>query len=223
MASNGPRHLADRRILAGLVVAVLCGATLLGGVMRGHAAGTSVAAGRMTTLRPSQLPPKCSTVTLTADADTYISQGASGTNYGTGSVLSVFARNNANHRTLISFSLGTAPAGCTLAAAILRVDNGAATTGRTISAYRAGAAWSETTVTWTSHTAAPVGTPVDVAAAGGTMAWTVTAHVQAMFAGPNHGFLLRDTAETGPGNTNYLQQFTSRETATKPQLELQWQ
>ena len=55
------------------------------------------------------------------------------------------------------------------------------------------------------------------------MAWTVTTHVQAMFAGPNHGFLLRDTAETGPGNTNYLQQFTSRETATKPQLELQWQ
>ena len=225
MASHGPRHLVDRRIVAGLVVVLLCGGTLLIGVVRGHAGGMSVVAGRMTTLRPAELPPKCSTVTVTvtADADTYISQGATGSNYGGLGTLSVYARNNQNHRALIHFALPAAPTGCTLTSATLRVNNASATAGRTIAAYAAGEAWSETTVTWASHTALPTGTPVDVAAATGTMSWTVTALVQSMYAGTNHGFLLRDTAETGGGNTNNVQQFTSREGATKPQLELQWQ
>ena len=223
MASHGPRHLVDRRIVAGVVV-VLCGASLLSAVVRGHAAGTPVAAGRMTTLRPAQLPPKCNTVTLTADADTYIDQVLVDANYGTQDPLSVLARNNANHRTLISFPLGVAPSGCTLTSATLRVHNAAATTGRTIAAYRAGMAWTETTVTWASHTAAPAGTAVNRAAAAGTMTWTVTALVQSMYAGSNFGFVLRDTTETGQGNTNYRQQFTSRESATnKPVLELVWQ
>ena len=222
MASNGARAV-DRRIIAGLVVAALCGASLVGALVRGHAAGTTVASARMTTLRPAQLPPKCSTVTLTADADTYINQGVPGTNYGTANPLSVLARNNANHRTLISFTLPTAPTGCTLGSATLRLNHTTATAGRTIAAYRAGAAWAEGTVTWTSHTAAPVGTPVNGTATSGAMTWTVTALVQSMYAGPNHGFLLRDTVETGAGNTNYLQQFTSREGTTKPQLDLAWQ
>jgi hypothetical protein len=223
MAWNGARNPIDRRILAGLIVAALCAATAIGTVGRGHAAGTSVAAGRMTTLRPAQLPPKCSTVTLTASADTFIDQNAPGSNYGSAALLEVLARNNANRRALIQFTLPTAPTGCTLASATLRINNAAATTGRTISAYRAGMAWTEGTVTWTSHTAAPAGTAVNAAAASGSMTWTVTAHVQAMYAGSNHGFLLRDATESGPGNTNYLQQFTSRDGATKPQLDLQWQ
>lgn len=222
MASNGARQ-ADRRILAGLVVVVLCAAGLVGSGVRGHAAGTSVAAGRMTTLRPSQLPPKCSTVTVIAEADTYISQGATGSNYGGLSTLSVYANNNKNHRTLIRFALPAAPTGCTLGSASLLVNNGSATTGRTIAVQAAGAAWDEYTVTWANHTAAPTGTAVDLAAASGTMSWPVTALVQGMYAGSNYGFILRDTSESGGGNTNYLQQFTSRETSTKPQLELRWQ
>lgn len=222
MASNGARQV-DRRILAGLVVAALCAATLMGAVARGHAAGTTVAAQQMTTMRPSQLPPKCSPMTLIADADTYIDQGATGANYGDVGTLSVFARNNANHRTLIHFALPAAPAGCTLASATLLVNNASATTGRTIAAYAAGAAWSEMSVTWANHTAAPTGTAVNVAASAGTMSWPVTALVQSMYAGSNDGFLLRDTSESGNNKTNYLQQFTSREGTTKPQLELQWQ
>jgi hypothetical protein len=42
--------------------------------------------------------------------------------------------------------------------------------------------------------------------------WTVTAHVQAMYQGPNHGFLIRDALE----NTDAEQQFHSREKGENP-------
>lgn len=222
MASNGARQAADRRILAGLAVAALFAVVVAAGAVRGHAAGTPVASGRISTFRPAQLPPKCSTVTVTADADTYINQEATTTSYGSLSTLAVRARNGGNYRALIHFALPAAPTGCTLASATLRVNNASATTGRVISALAAGQAFTETT-TWAQHTAAPTGTAVNVNAAAGSMAWTVTTLVQSMYAGPNHGFVLKDATETGAGNTNYLQQFTSREGATKPQLDLQWQ
>ena len=50
------------------------------------------------------------------------------------------------------------------------------------------------------------------------MQWDVLAQVQAMYAGTNYGFLVKDQTENGAG---VLQQFDSREAATnKPQLVL---
>lgn len=207
-----------------MLVTAVCAATLLGAAVHGQAAGTTVVAGRMTTLRPSQLPPKCSTVTVVADADTYVNQGSPGTNYGSSTTLSVLSRNNANNRALIRFPLPAAPAGCTLGSATLRVRNGSATTGRTIVVNAVGSSWTESTVTWTSNNGNPSGTGVNASAVSGTMQWGVTALVQSMYAGANHGFVLRDSVEqNGGSNTNHLQLFSSRDTANTPELVLLWQ
>jgi large repetitive protein len=54
-----------------------------------------------------------------------------------------------------------------------------------------------------------------VASGPGYREWTVTAVVEAMYAGSNHGFMIRDSLDTGGGP----QGFDSREaTGNRPQL-----
>jgi hypothetical protein len=65
-------------------------------------------------------------------------------------------------------------------------------------------------VTW-SNQPATTGPAATVASAPGYREWSVGAHVQAMFAGGNHGFLVRDAVENGGGME---QGFHSREKGT---------
>ena len=187
----------------------------------GHAAGVAVASARISTFRPSELPPACSApaTTLTASGDTWVNESAQTTSYGAATSMNVVARTGRNGRTLVTFTLPAAPAGCVLASATLRIFNSATAAGRQISAYRAGGAWSEAT-TWTNQPTA-AGTAVNATAAAGWMQWTVTAHVQTLYAGTNNGFLLRDSVEGG--GTLYTNQFSTREaTSNQPQLVLTW-
>ena len=218
-----PRRL---RLLA--LVAVIAALSAGAGVAAtGYAAGTSVASNRLSVFRPSALPPACSphSQTLTAVADTYINQSAVGTNYGSSTTLGVNGRVNQNQRTLVRFTLPTAPTGCTMASATLRMNASSFTTARTLNVFRAGSAWAEDTVTWTSWTAnasTSVGTAVTAASATGWVQWTVTTHVQSHYSGTNHGFVIRDSNETQNGQTPQV--FVSKEAAAnKPELVLQWQ
>ena len=69
---------------------------------------------------------------------------------------------------------------------------------------RVNAAWTEGGVTWTNQPAT-TGTAVTAVtpSGSGTMTWNVTSMVQAMAAGTNHGFLLRDASTTGDAEQGF--------------------
>ncbi|MHA6780363.1 right-handed parallel beta-helix repeat-containing protein [Pseudonocardia saturnea] len=156
-------------------------------------------------------------VTVGADRDAWIEEKDPGKNYGSDSVLKVRAKSGEHSRALIRFALPAVPAGCQIVGAELRVHDGSPVAGRTIQALRVNGAWTEGGVTWanqpaTTGTAATAATP----SGSGTMTWNVTSMVQAMAAGTNHGFLLRDASTSGDAE----QGFHAREKAPDqpPQL-----
>jgi CSLREA domain-containing protein len=157
------------------------------------------------------------TITLSADADAWIDQGSPSSNKGTDSILKVNAKSSNNNRTLVRFALpASPPAGCVVQSATLRLYAASWTTNRTLQVLRINASWSENGVTW-SNQPATTGTAATTTSGNGYRQWTVTEQVQAMYAaGANHGFLVRDATEGGPGRE---QQFHGREKGeSMPQL-----
>lgn len=185
----------------------------------GHATGMAVASERLSTFRPTELPADCPQTVITAGSDTWVNEQQSTSNFGTRASLNVSARAGRRARTLLHFTLPAAPAGCTLASATLRVYNASATTTRSVSVVRAAATWAELGVTWDTQPAM-TGTAVTAAAVVGWMQWTVTNHVQALYAGTNTGFVLLDAVEDGTNPSN--QAFDSLDAVNKPELTLQW-
>lgn len=218
----------SRTLGVALVLAVVAGAFAGDAGRRadvGHAAGVTVSSEPLSTFRPADLPPVCSSHTLTATADTWVNENKADANtaYGSATQLLVTARTNRNAWALVQFTLPAAPAGCTLTSATLTLNNTPTTgsTGRTIQAYRASAAWSESTVTWTTKPTYVTGTVAQATSAAGSMQWTVTGHVESMYSGSNFGFILKDSVDNA-GTTAYTQQFDSRDQPIKPTLVLQW-
>jgi hypothetical protein len=128
----------------------------------------------------------------------------------------VVAKSGDNARALFRFDLPTIPTGCEVTGANLRLYAGSSTSSRTLQALRVNAAWTETGVTW-SNQPATTGTAATTSSGSGWRQWNVLAHVQAMYDGPNHGFLIRDANEGGGGRE---QQFNTKEKApdNPPQL-----
>jgi hypothetical protein len=87
------------------------------------------------------------TVTLTATADTYVSSGASGTNFGTGTVLGVDS--SPVEATYFKFDL-SAYAGRTLQSATLQLRSAGSGSTGTQNVKVASDAWSETGITYNS-------------------------------------------------------------------------
>jgi hypothetical protein len=146
-------------------------------------------------------------VTAASEADSWIMDKDPGKNFGSDSILKVVAKNGENSRALLRFALPALPAGCQITGAELQLRNASAKPGRTIQVFQVAGAWTETGVTWANQPAT-AGPPATAPSASGTMRWNVTAQVQGMYGGANHGFLVRDAAE-GSGDTE--QQFHSRE------------
>jgi hypothetical protein len=136
------------------------------------------------------------TQTVTAVADTYVNEAllAQGTNYGTATSMNVRSETLANRRALVRFDLAALPAHCSVTGATLRLNASTAASGRTLAVVRAASAWSETGVSW-SNSPGTTGTAATTASGSGWREWTVTAHVQAMYSGSNHGFVVRDASE----------------------------
>lgn len=102
----------------------------------------------------------------------------------------------------MSFNLPAKPAGCSVTVARLRLWQTAGTNGRTIQAYRANAAWTESGAGGVTWNTAPgtAGTPATLASSNGTgwREWTganMVTLVEALYMGPNNGFVLRDATE----------------------------
>lgn len=160
------------------------------------------------------------TQTVSANADSYVREDQANTNFGNSGVLEVQSRHNQrNRRALVKFTLPSTPSNCSVTAATVRLNAASSTAGRTLQARRVTSAWTEGAVTWNLQ---PTTTTTDMAtttSATGWRSWSVAPQVQAMYAGSNNGFLIRDATEetNGPGQ---LQSFFSR-TAPANQPELQ--
>jgi hypothetical protein len=150
------------------------------------------------------------TVTVGAAADGWLLQSSASSNFGNDSVLKVDTKAGANARAIVRFNLPALPSGCAVTTATLRLFASSYKEGRTLQALQLAAAWTEGGVTW-SNQPATTGQAATTAAGSGYREWVVTAHVQGMYAGSNHGFLVRDATEGGGG---LEQGFHSREKGT---------
>jgi hypothetical protein len=161
--------------------------------------------------------------TVAASADTYVSQASPTQNFGTASDLFVQSKNgNQNRRTLVRFNLPSIPAGCKVTSSELRLFGTATVSGRTIDAYRANAAWTETGVTWNNQPAT-IGSPTSTSSGTGWRTWSVTQQVFDMYAGANQGFVVRDSSEDSPASPE--QKYQAREgtpDSQDPQLVVTW-
>ncbi len=154
------------------------------------------------------------TQTVIANADTWLDQASPATTHSADLDLYVQSRNGSrNRRTLLGFALPALPVGCTVVNARLRFFVKNPDAGRAIQAYRAAAAWTEAAATWSNQpgTAGAPATAVSPSAANVWLEWSVAPQVQALYAGSNTGFLLRDSVEDStPAST---QDAASREDA----------
>jgi hypothetical protein len=147
------------------------------------------------------------TVTVGADADAWVLQSSASSNYGQDSVLKVDSKSGNNARALVRFALPAVPEGCSVTQASLKLYASSYKSGRTVQAQQVTSAWTEGSVRWNNQPGVAAQAATSASGAG-YRAFTVAQQVAAMYAGANHGFLIRDAAENGGGHE---QGFHSRE------------
>lgn len=184
------------------------------------------ATAKLAVFRPTDLPGcrEPGPTTLIASQDSYVDQNNPTSTSGSSIDLFVLSKTTLlglggddNRRTYVSFALPSLPDACVVTSASLRLFAKTGATGRTIQAFRASGAWSESTLTWNNQPGG-TGTAATVASGTGWRTWSVTAHVQAMYSGANNGFMLRDLAEND-GIVGHSQTFRSSEdTVDRPEL-----
>jgi hypothetical protein len=153
------------------------------------------------------------TQTLVADADTWVAEDQPSTKRGSQTSLEVQSRaGGRNRRVLVHFALPAAQF-CTVASATLRLNATSSDPGRTMEAYRAVGAWTESAVTWSTQPAA-TGAPATAAASTGWVQLDVTSQVQELYATGNDGFLVKDSAEGQ--NPARRQAYDSKESSGSP-------
>lgn len=237
MMRVGPVNTPRGRLVA-LLVAV--GAVLFAGV--GYAASITFTSKTITsaTISATPSPPSQSNLcTLTSSspgtgfADTYIDSASNQTtsNFGTATTLQVENKTNGNlhqMRGLLRFDLATAKCsetgkplatGKTIKSAVLSMSVPSLNSqlvGNTIGVARAGASWTESSVTWGNANAALTGAltssataPLPVSGTTASLSWTVTTDVSNWYGGTtNNGWIVFDqTGSTADTSTI----FSSRE------------
>ena len=213
-----------RRSLPVVVLAILSAVV-------GLASGTTLAAfsdstsntGNVFTANATFCTPGSQTVS-TANADSYVNQAVPTENKGTDSNLFVQSKSGSqNRRTVVRFTMPTIPAGCSVTSATLSVYNKSPTSGRTIQALRATSTWTETGVNWNNQPTTD-GTAIATSttpSSGAYQQWTVTTQVQAIYAGTNNGFLLKDATENSASSPS--QNYSAREDSPNdPTLAVSW-
>jgi hypothetical protein len=160
--------------------------------------------------------------TVYTNKDATVDQNSSGSNFGNDAKLIVDSKaTNLNARSYIGFTLPSIPSGCSVVDASLRVYQLAANGTRTIQLLQASGAWAENTITWANQPGT-TGTATTASTGTGWRSWDATAHVQAMVAGTNNGFVLRDQTENSA--TEYKQEYASDEDSSfgPPELTVTW-
>jgi hypothetical protein len=138
--------------------------------------------------------------TIAASRDSYVDSLAGGSNFGTS--VQLLARSAqvfvlSQLRTVVGFNLPAVPARCTLTGADLRLYATNPASGRTIQALRLNGTWTETGVT-NSNLPSTTGSAVASTSLSNPafQEWGVLTAVQAMYAGTNNGFLIKDSVDS---------------------------
>lgn len=189
--------MAPRR--RAVAVAVVLG--VLGGAGVAAAAALGVTSEKLTVeTYTGGIPPTTCTLSA-ATADSYVNQAAVNANFGTATTLDVRSF-SANRRTFVRFDLApcSIPASSLITAASLRLFlYSAPAASRTYEARRVMGSWTETGITWSNQPSASSTVTSSVATgttSNVTLAWTVTADVQAFVDGTsNFGWRVSDQTE----------------------------
>ncbi|HYN36636.1 MAG TPA: DNRLRE domain-containing protein, partial [Actinomycetota bacterium] len=158
----------------------------------------------------------CTSATVTSNADALVSEESSDSNYGSLNYLGIRSNDSRDIRSFVKFPLPTTPSGCAIGAATLRLSTVSYQSGRTLKAYRVASTWSENSVEW-GNMPSTVGGSSSTASGSGWVQWNVVNQVNAMYAGSNNGFMLRDDAEDGAGS-GFSQYYSSRQGTPDPEL-----
>ena len=162
--------------------------------------------------------------TLGVTNDTYVSEQDPATVNG-GPSLSVSSGTGVQTQSLLRLTLATLQPHCEITAATLRLHATSSQGPGTIDVHRASTTWTSAAATWNmTDRPGPAGTAVGFAAGTtGWHEWTVTTLVQELYAGPDHGFLLKDrVANASPTRTTLYESLDSANVANRPQLVLTW-
>ena len=163
-------------------------------------------------------------VQATPVADTAVDEGNPSTNYHTNASIGAISDSGDNARSLLRFTLPLRPTGCVLVSATLSLRLSSGTSGGTIDVHRAATAWTASAVTWTTMPGF-TGTPVGIAStssAGTVQQWTVTDHVTNLYAGPDHGFLLKDRNEDVGDRSQIYDSMDAATASYRPRLTIIW-
>jgi hypothetical protein len=158
--------------------------------------------------------------TVSAVADTYISEENPTVNYGGDGTLKIKSQPNENNRMLVRFALPAAPSDphCTTMSAVLELNRFWGVGDRTLNATRVTTVWDESTATWNFPAViSTAGASATAQTTADPVAFSVTAQVTAMYAGPNRGFLIRDSVENSIG---LFSDWWSREVGMGPTLTI---
>ena len=162
-------------------------------------------------------PPVCaaSTVTVEANADSWVSQGSRDRNYGRDNNARVISRSDQDRRAVVRFPLPAIPDGCVVTDARLRLWANTVRAGRTLQAIRLASGWQEREITWANQPAT-LGNPSEVASSANWVAFDVTPQTKNQYTDGNHGFVVRDKVEDNGGAEQVF--FTRERQTNRPRL-----
>ena len=172
------------------------------------------------------------TVTLSPNADSWVSKDNPTDTNGGSSSLEVRASSGTNlRRALVRFDLSTIPACATIDSATLRIRvSSAPGSSRTHNVHRMTSSWTEASVSWNNRTSGtpwttaggdfnPTFTAQATVSSTGYKTWNVQSDVAAFVAlsATNNGWLVRDNAETSSNATTV---YSSKEASVGNRPEL---
>jgi hypothetical protein len=155
---------------------------------------------------PTPTPISCTSKTVTTNADAWFEQGSQSSNKGDDSSLKIQSKSgNDAFRATVGFALPTAPAGCVIDTATLRLYADSVTSGRTIAVQGISSTWSEMGVNWSKQ---PTGVgPTATAPSGSSKGWKTWNVTNIVGSSSFHGFVVRDSVE----NQSAEQVYNARE------------
>jgi len=225
---SGPRRRRSprfaRRAAALFAAVVLTVVLAQSATSAAFTAGTSNPANQVTSATSFCATPNNKTLAPTMDTAVY--QTNPDQNYGSGGSIGVGSAASANAYSYLKFDLTAAPipANCTVTNATLFIYASAPMVGATLNAYRANASWG-TSMTWNTGRVGFTGTPAPATSLGaaGLQQWDVTTLTRELYAGPDYGFALKDSADNA-ASARY-QTWSSVENTTvanRPKLQITW-
>lgn len=160
--------------------------------------------------------PAPSSASLTSVADSFVTQDASSSNYGTLATMDVQSRKTSkNRRSFVRFDVSSIAAGSTVNSATLTLCASSVTNNRTYNVHRVTASWVETSITWSNQpsVAASATSSATTPPSPSCMTWSVTSDVQAWVDGTaNNGLRISDNTEDSGGTS--LTTYATRENDT---------